>query len=111
MWRTPYYEAKVQAPHIPMLRKECDKWNEVLQSRMANFTDSNPDCTASFLDVQPAFLEVLDHAEDYGAPNGVCQKKQDQSCLWNDNLHPGQEIQKSIMRTVKAHLRSTGFFP
>lgn len=97
--------------YLPLLRKECAKWNRLLQSRMKQLNQNHTECHATFFDTQPAFNVVLDQPEAYGAPNNTCEKSADSRCLWVDGIHPSQPFHKLVAEGVREHLDSIGFFP
>lgn len=62
--------------------------------------------------VQRTFEKALNDSTTYGAPNATCtQKRNDESCLWVDNLHPGKEIARLVGDAMYDHLVEMGFLP
>lgn len=71
-------------------------WNSYLQEQAKAFGTMNSDATVQILDTTPIFNNILNHPRKFGAPNATCFDADGTSCLWWNNYHPGQAIQKAV---------------
>ncbi|QSZ32424.1 hypothetical protein DSL72_001998 [Monilinia vaccinii-corymbosi] len=69
-------------------------YNTELSTRVATFNSTNAGVTTYAFDAQAPFNAALNDPTKYGAANATCYNTDGTSCLWWNNLHPGQAIQK-----------------
>jgi len=74
--------------------------NSQLASRLATFKAQNPGVTAFVVDSATAINTATANPRNHGAPDATCLNKNGKSCLWWDNLHPGEAIQKLFAEGV-----------
>lgn len=60
------------------------------------------------VDTQAPFNTAINNPTAYGAPNAVCYNANGVSCLWWNNYHPGQAIQKLVAQAAIAAWIATG---
>jgi phospholipase/lecithinase/hemolysin len=87
-----------------------NSYNSGLASRLASFKSSNSGVNiAVVVDTSIAFDTATANPNKYGAPNASCENSNGVSCLWWDQLHPGQQIQKLFASTVASDLKGSFF--
>jgi len=87
------------------------QFNTLLNSSAASFQSQNSGSTVTVYDTALAFNAALSNPTSYGASsNGAtCYNSDGVSCLWWNNYHPGQAIQKLVAQGVKG-VEAGGFF-
>ncbi|APA08891.1 hypothetical protein SS1G_02708 [Sclerotinia sclerotiorum 1980 UF-70] len=84
-------------------------YNTELKARVAAFESANTGLTTYVFDTQAPFNTALDAPTAYGATNATCFDADGTTCLWFNNLHPGQAIQKLVAEGIAKQL-SGNFF-
>ena len=77
-----------------------NSWNSQLAERLATFKEKNTGVTAVVIESAGPFDTAISSPKSYGAPDATCLNKNGKSCLWWDNLHPGEQIQKLLAAEV-----------
>jgi phospholipase/lecithinase/hemolysin len=76
------------------------QFNDMLASSLENFISSNPGSVGKIVDTQAPFLAVINNPTAYGAANATCFDSDGVTCVWWNNYHPGQAIQKLVAEAV-----------
>ncbi|KAK4447387.1 carbohydrate esterase family 16 protein [Podospora aff. communis PSN243] len=84
-------------------------WNSQLASRLATFKAQGPGVTAVVVDSAVALNKAVANPRAYGAPDATCLNRNGRSCLWWDNLHPGEAIQRLFAEEVAKAWRGSFF--
>ncbi|KAI9642487.1 hypothetical protein NHQ30_009292 [Ciborinia camelliae] len=84
-------------------------YNNELNSQVAAFKSANTDVTTHVFDTQIPFNTALNDPTTYGAKSSTCYDADGTTCLWWNNLHPGQAIQKLVAEGVAEQLSGTFF--
>ncbi|KAJ8058985.1 hypothetical protein OCU04_011967 [Sclerotinia nivalis] len=84
-------------------------YNTELRARVATFKSANTGLTTYVFDTQVPFNNALNAPATYGATNATCFDADGTTCLWFNNLHPGQAIQKLVAEGVAEQLSGTFF--
>ncbi|KAB8298706.1 hypothetical protein EYC80_000881 [Monilinia laxa] len=84
-------------------------YNAELSARVAKFNTTNTGVTTHVFDTQVPFNAALNDPKAYGATDATCYNADGTSCLWWNNLHPGQAIQKLIADGVAEQLSGKFF--
>jgi hypothetical protein len=71
-------------------------WSSQLAARLATFKSQNAGATAFMVESSTALNTAMANPRNSGAPDATCLNKNGKSCLWRDNLHPGEAIQKVV---------------
>jgi phospholipase/lecithinase/hemolysin len=87
------------------------EFNSQLATAAATFKSQNSGTTVWVIDTQAPFNTALSNPTAYGAAsNGAtCYNSDGTSCLWWNNYHPGQAIQKLVAQAVANGLKGTFF--
>ncbi|EKD17131.1 uncharacterized protein L3040_005350 [Drepanopeziza brunnea f. sp. 'multigermtubi'] len=81
------------------------KYNALLTDAVAKFAASKGDEVRTWVvDSTPAFERVLNDPAAYGAPDATCFNEDGVSCLWFNDYHPGQAIQRLVGEAAAAAL-------
>lgn len=102
-WRAPKYlatNATTQGVQDTEKATIADL-NDRYLARLAEFEVDNVDAIVSVLNTTTVFDLALDNPTAYGAPDETCYDRDGTSCLWWNDLHPGQAIQKLVAQAVK----------
>lgn len=105
--RSPLFLAQGAATD-KAIKADLAAWNKRLVGQAAAWSFANPNSTVSILDTVPIFTEILDHPRQFGAPNATCFAGDGTSCLWWNNYHPGQAIQKAVGSAAYSKLYGAG---
>ncbi|KAF7934726.1 uncharacterized protein EAE98_002771 [Botrytis deweyae] len=84
-------------------------YNTELNARVSAFETANSEITTYVFDTQVPFNTALDAPATYGATNATCFDADGTTCLWWNNLHPGQAIQKLVAEGVAEQLSGSFF--
>ncbi|TGO36055.1 hypothetical protein BHYA_0137g00360 [Botrytis hyacinthi] len=84
-------------------------YNTELSTRVSAFETANSGTTTYVFDTQVPFNTALDAPATYGATNATCFDADGKSCLWWNNLHPGQAIQKLVAQGVAEQVAGSFF--
>jgi hypothetical protein len=71
-------------------------FNTQLANVILNFSSTHSDAVIASVDTQTPFNTALSNPTVYGAPDATCYNANGVSCLWWNNYHPGQVIQKLV---------------
>ncbi|KAF2707597.1 carbohydrate esterase family 16 protein [Pleomassaria siparia CBS 279.74] len=91
------------------LRANITAYNNDLVTRMATFKAANPGVTGTVFNTSASFWAALDSPSKYGAADATCANADGTTCLWYDNYHPGQAIQKLVAENFVEALTGTFF--
>lgn len=117
MWREPLWDINVFSQWSDGLTGDVEYWNENLKRRLEQFRTFYPRLQFEWLDIAPAFEQVLDHPGPYGAPDAKCTNQlardgrgpgNGTDCLWADGVHPGAVMNQEIASAVKTKLWQSG---
>ncbi|KAK4184756.1 GDSL lipase/esterase [Podospora australis] len=86
-----------------------NSFNSQLASRLQVFQQNNKNVTAVVVDSAPPFIAAISNPRQYGAPDATCLNRNGKSCLWWDNLHPGEAIHRLLAESVANAFRGTFF--
>ncbi|KAJ5223321.1 hypothetical protein N7468_007863 [Penicillium chermesinum] len=75
-------------------------YNQLVQDGANDFKNAHADAAVSYLDTIPVFDQALNNPTAYGSPDAVCYNSDGTSCLWWNNFHPGQAIDKLVAEAV-----------
>lgn len=86
-------------------------FNNQLASLASTFQSQNSGSKVTIVDTQTPFNNALNNPTSYGASsNGAtCYNSDGVSCLWWNNYHPGQAIQKLVGAAVASAFSGTFF--
>lgn len=84
-------------------------YNTELSARVSAFETANSGITTYVFDTQVPFNTALSAPATYGATNATCFDADGTTCLWFNDLHPGQAIQKLVAEGVAGQV-SGDFF-
>lgn len=87
-----------------------ETYNEALESNFATFKASYSGVSGQVFNTSDAFWTVLDNPTAYGAADSTCSNTDGTSCVWYDNYHPGQAIQKLVAEGLVSALSGTFSF-
>ncbi|KAH8651249.1 GDSL-like Lipase/Acylhydrolase [Xylariales sp. PMI_506] len=92
------------------LRANITAYNNDLATRLAAFKSSNSGITAQIFNTTPSFETVFNNPTAYGASSDLtCYNSDGVSCVWWDDYHPGQAIQKLVGEAFQEALTGTFF--
>ncbi|KAH8203804.1 hypothetical protein TruAng_001981 [Truncatella angustata] len=92
------------------LRSNITAYNAALGTRLATFKAANSGVTAQVFNTTPSFETVLKNPTAYGASSDLtCYNSDGTSCVWYDNYHPGQAIQKLVGQAFVSAFGGTFF--
>ncbi|KAL3422216.1 fungal cellulose binding domain-containing protein [Phlyctema vagabunda] len=91
------------------VRSNISTYNEDLVTRLARFKSANSGVTGTVFNTSASFLTALSNPTAYGAADATCMNSDGKACLWYDNYHPGQAIQKLVAQNFVAALKGTFF--
>ncbi|ROT38289.1 fungal cellulose binding domain-containing protein [Sodiomyces alkalinus F11] len=97
--RSPMFIAN-NGHQLDVIIETIDLYNELLESRHADFQAANEDATTWLVDTAGPFNEALDHPTEYGSPDALCENSDGTSCLWFDSYHPGVAINRLVAEEV-----------
>lgn len=100
-WRAPKYLDANATTEQDAVRGAIADLNERYLARLAQFEADNADATFWTLNTTTVFDLALDDPTAYGAPDATCYSGDGTSCLWFNDLHPGQAIQNLVAEAVK----------
>lgn len=84
-------------------------WNQELTTKVATFKSNNAGSTTWIYDTQTPFNTAISNPTSYGATDATCYNSDGTTCLWWNNYHPGQAIQKLVAEGVASALSGTFF--
>ncbi|KAF7926663.1 uncharacterized protein EAE97_010172 [Botrytis byssoidea] len=84
-------------------------YNTELSTRVSAFEIANSGSTTYVSDTQVPFNTALDAPATYGATNATCFDADGTTCLWYNDLHPGQAIQKLVAQGVAEQMAGSFF--
>ncbi|CAL3970348.1 unnamed protein product [Diplocarpon coronariae] len=76
------------------------QYNTLLTAAVNTFAGDKTDVKMWVVDTAPAFNAAVADPGAYGAPNATCWDEDGVSCLWFNDYHPGQAIQKMVGEAV-----------
>ncbi|ROV94270.1 hypothetical protein VMCG_08621 [Cytospora schulzeri] len=88
--------AQQTASALAGLQGNISAYNTALESNLAAFKSKNTGVTAQLFETSSYFMTALSNPTAYGAADATCMSSGGISCLWYDNYHPGQAIQKLV---------------
>lgn len=91
------------------VRANISTYNEDLVTRMAAFESANSGVTGTVFNTSASFWTALDDPSTYGATDATCENSDGTTCLWYDDYHPGQAIQKLVAQNFVDALTGTFF--
>lgn len=98
------------ADRLNDLRSNITAYNGALGTRLTTFKAANSGVTAQVFNTTPSFQTVLSNPTSYGASSDTtCYNSDGTSCVWYDNYHPGQAIQKLVGQAFVAAFTGTFF--
>lgn len=86
-----------------------NSWNTQLAARLATFKGKNAGVTAVVIESAAPFNTAISSPKTYGAPDATCLNRNGKSCLWWDNLHPGEAIHKLLAAEIAKAWKDTFF--
>lgn len=90
---------------LSSLIDNIETYNEALVSNFATFKSSYSGVTGIVYNTTDAFFTVIDNPTAYGASSDTtCMNTDGTSCVWYDNYHPGQAIQKLVAKGLVSAL-------
>ncbi|CAN8101006.1 unnamed protein product [Discula destructiva] len=96
----PFYKAPVFSDYtvseLQSLINNIQTYNEALETNMETFKSTFSGVTGQVFNTSASFWAVIDDPTAYGAADSTCQNSDGTSCVWYDNYHPGQAIQKLV---------------
>lgn len=84
-------------------------YNEALETNLATFKSAYGGVTGQVFNTSASFWTVIDNPTAYGAANSACQNSDGTSCVWYDDYHPGQAIQKLVAEALVEAVGSASF--
>ncbi|KAJ4422709.1 hypothetical protein N0V82_002606 [Gnomoniopsis sp. IMI 355080] len=109
----PFYKAPVFASYtdtdLQSLVDDIQTYNEALESNLATFKSTYSDVTGTVFNTSASFWTVIDDPTAYGAADSTCQNSDGTSCVWYDDYHPGQAIQKLVAEALVDTLGTSYF--
>lgn len=82
---------------LSSLISNIEAYNEALVSNFATFQSSYSGVTGTVFNTSDAFWAALDDPTAYGASSDTtCFNTDGTTCVWYDNYHPGQAIQRLV---------------
>ncbi|TEY68313.1 hypothetical protein BOTCAL_0120g00100 [Botryotinia calthae] len=84
-------------------------YNTELSARVSAFKTANSGITTYVFDTQVPFNTALNAPATYGATNATCFDADGMTCLWWNNFHPGQAIQKLVAEGVAGQVSGEFF--
>ncbi|KAH7379728.1 hypothetical protein BKA64DRAFT_234575 [Cadophora sp. MPI-SDFR-AT-0126] len=84
--------------------KAVVRYNELLEGAVEKWRVGKGDAGVKTLvvDTAPAFSAAVRDPKTYGAKDALCYNADGVSCLWFNDYHPGQAIQKLVGAAVQA---------
>ncbi|KAI9052027.1 hypothetical protein LZ554_004281 [Drepanopeziza brunnea f. sp. 'monogermtubi'] len=80
-------------------------YNALLTDAVAKFAASKGDVVKTWVvDSTPVFERALNDPAAFGAPDATCFNEDGVSCLWFNDYHPGQAIQRLVGEAAAAAL-------
>lgn len=108
-----FYKAPVFADYtdseLSSLVDNIQTYNEALETNFATFKSAHSGVTGQVFNTSASFWTVINNPTTYGATNSVCQNSDGTSCVWYDNYHPGQAIQKLVAEALVQAVGSASF--
>ncbi|KAB8296449.1 hypothetical protein EYC80_009190 [Monilinia laxa] len=95
----------VQATYIASIAS----WNAFVKNVAADFQSERSGTTVKVIDTSIPFNTAINDPTSYGAPNSVCYNTNGVSCLWWNNFHPGQAVQKLVAAAFAGTYSGTFF--
>ncbi|PSR82788.1 hypothetical protein BD289DRAFT_483651 [Coniella lustricola] len=100
----PFYKAPIFADYttaeLQSLIDDIQSYNEALETNLATFKSSYSGVTGSVFNTSASFWTVIDNPTAYGATDATCQNTDGTTCVWYDDYHPGQAIQKLVAEAL-----------
>lgn len=97
------------AGQLDVIVDTINLYNDLLESRLADFETANDDVTTWLVDTAGPFNQALDNPTEYGSPDAMCADSDGTSCLWFDEYHPGVAINQLVAEEV-ANVVGSPFF-
>lgn len=89
--------ASYTTSELSSLIDNIETYNTDLVSNFATFKSSYSGVTGTVFNTSDAFWTVIDNPTAYGASSDTtCSNTDGTTCVWYDNYHPGQAIQKLV---------------
>ncbi|KAK7429777.1 hypothetical protein QQZ08_003622 [Neonectria magnoliae] len=83
-----------------LLISAINQFNELLESKLAEFNQDNEGITSKIADTSVAFNTAVQDPEAFGAPDATCYNGDGVSCLWFNDYHPAVAIEKLVAAQV-----------
>lgn len=113
-WLAAFYKAPAFSSYttsaLSSLISNIETYNEALQSNFDTFKASYTGVSGAVYNTSDAFWAVLNNPTAYGAADATCMSTDGTSCVWYDNYHPGQAIQKLVAEGLVAALSAVFSF-
>ncbi|KAH9205232.1 carbohydrate esterase family 16 protein [Leptodontidium sp. 2 PMI_412] len=97
IWRAPLFWNTTKQI---VIEQEVNTFNNLLAEGLTTFQAAYPDSVAQLLNTTPIFYQALDDPTAYAARDATCYSSNGVSCLWWNDLHPGQAIHKLVAAAV-----------
>ncbi|KAJ8609580.1 hypothetical protein MRB53_039031 [Persea americana] len=118
LWRTAIWLIDVafaEGPWFPPDERETVAtltkwWNEQLYEVAAKLRKMSDDTLVTVFDLVSVFRPLIDHPEDYGFRDSMCEDVDGLSCLWHDGAHPGFKLHEAWAKRMHEHLLETDFY-
>jgi phospholipase/lecithinase/hemolysin len=73
------------------------RFNELLSTRMAQFSTSHEGVKTVVVDTQAPFHTAINDPKKYGSKDATCYNSDGKSCLWYNDYHPGMVSSGSLV--------------
>ncbi|KAJ8065015.1 hypothetical protein OCU04_007318 [Sclerotinia nivalis] len=84
-------------------------WNALVKSTATEFQSERSGTIVTVIDTSIPFNTAINNPTAYGAPNAGCYDTNGVSCLWWNNFHPGQAVQKLVAAAFAGAYSGTFF--
>ncbi|KAB8303033.1 hypothetical protein EYC80_004487 [Monilinia laxa] len=95
--------------NVDYVRGNISTYNSDLVTRLATFKTANTGVTGNIFNTTESFYTALKNPATYNATDATCANSDGTTCLWYDNYHPGQAIQKLVAQNFVKALTGTLF--
>ncbi|PBP27640.1 GDSL-like Lipase/Acylhydrolase [Diplocarpon rosae] len=96
---TPYNIAETTESQ-KAIAESVVRYNTLLTAALKTFAENKTDVTTWIVDTAPVFHAAIADPTAHGAPNATCWNEDGVNCLWYNEYHPGQAIQKLVGEAV-----------
>ncbi|KAG4029465.1 hypothetical protein MFRU_015g00100 [Monilinia fructicola] len=95
--------------NVDYVRGNISTYNADLVTRLSTFKTANSGVTGNIFNTTESFYTALKNPAAYNATDATCTNSDGTTCLWYDNYHPGQAIQKLVAQNFVKALTGTFF--